>query len=161
MQKITAVAALVLGAGYLILARAIPDRVFFDPVGPRIFPTLVAIGIIACGVSLLWPVMMRATAGTTLVREGTEATQPRESEASRLASVLILASVILVYALLVEPVGYIITTTALLLLISSYFNRGRHLQNVAVSVLMTLAIYFGFTEFLRIGLPRGLLAPLL
>lgn len=66
-------------------------------------------------------------------------------------------ALILVYIMLFETLGFI-TVTALFIYFTSWLlGYKKHLTNIIVSILFPLIIYYGFTEFLRISLPQGIL----
>lgn len=161
MDKVLAGVSLAFGVGYLLLARFIPGTVYFDPIGPRIFPTIVALGIIGCGIGIVWEAYSsRRSENDDLSDEASELSSfSWREERQRNLPVLALSGLILAYALFLETAGYVVVTMALVLIVSSYLNRGKHLQNVLVAIPLTLIVYYGFTGFLRIRLPGGLLAP--
>ena len=62
-----------------------------------------------------------------------------------------------VYFALFEPLGYAISTSLFLLVMTYYFNKGKTLMNVLTSVLYSFISYYVFTAWLGVNLPRGLL----
>jgi putative tricarboxylic transport membrane protein len=76
-------------------------------------------------------------------------------------TILLLGGLLVGYAIALAPLGYIVAT-ALLLPISSRILGSEHLlRDTVVGVALALVIYFGFTAFLEIRLPQGILAPVL
>jgi putative tricarboxylic transport membrane protein len=74
------------------------------------------------------------------------------------------AAILVVYAFLLNPLGYIIAT-ALLFPAEAYVlgSRGRRkvLRNLAIGVALGVLVFFSFTELLGVRLPDGVLDPLL
>jgi putative tricarboxylic transport membrane protein len=60
------------------------------------------------------------------------------------------------YALLVEKLGFLITTTLLLMVLLKGMGTKKWITVVMVSVLTSLITYFAFT-YLRLRLPMGIL----
>jgi putative tricarboxylic transport membrane protein len=56
-----------------------------------------------------------------------------------------------------EALGYVLATSIYLLVLTSYFNRGKWVANVLTSVLFSLISYLMFTKLLGVNLPPGIL----
>ncbi|GEM77971.1 tripartite tricarboxylate transporter TctB family protein [Vibrio superstes] len=56
-----------------------------------------------------------------------------------------------------NSLGAIVSMIAFCLAFLSYFNKGKHLQNVAYSVAFPLGVFLLFDVWLQAGLPDGLL----
>ncbi len=148
-------------AGLLVIWQAtlIKQGVMRDPVGPRAAFYLCG-GIMALGG--LWIVLrnwlaMRAGAGLLANNEGTEDTPGHPARFVRAAA---LAALCLAYALLFNPLGYLIATP--LFLLSALFLMGqRHWGwNLAVAALFTLIAYLVFAKVLGVRMPHGPLTDL-
>ena len=66
--------------------------------------------------------------------------------------------VMIAYIVLLDVVGYLLSTAAFFLLINRIAGFRSWLVNLGVSALMTAAFYLVFVEWLGIIFPRGLLA---
>jgi putative tricarboxylic transport membrane protein len=148
-------------AGLLVIWQAtlIKQGVMRDPVGPRAAFYLCG-GIMALGG--LWIVLrnwlaMRAGAGLLANNEGTEDTPGHPARFARAAA---LAALCLAYALLFNPLGYLIATP--LFLLSALFLMGqRHWGwNLAVAAIFTLIAYLVFAKVLGVRMPHGPLTDL-
>ena len=61
-----------------------------------------------------------------------------------------------IYVTVFEPLGFVIATSAYLLGLTAYFNRGKWVPNVLTSVLFSVGSYLMF-KYLGVQLPRGVL----
>jgi putative tricarboxylic transport membrane protein len=149
MGKPLAAAASVLGVAYLALSYRIPVHTMEDPVGPRMFPMLVAVGILLISV-LLWQ---------EAAREVPVAGEPVDPELRRRQRIGVIgvAAGTLVYALTLETIGYLPGTFLLMIGMLTAFNRGRHLLNLAVAAGVAIVLYYGLRKGLGVSLPVGFL----
>jgi putative tricarboxylic transport membrane protein len=76
-------------------------------------------------------------------------------------TVLLLAVLLVGYAVALAPLGYIVATALLLPIASRILGSTHLLRDAVIAVGLALLIYFGFTAFLGIRLPQGILAPVL
>lgn len=117
----------------------------YSRVGPRVFPFAVAGGLIAVG--LLY---------TFESWKGTQ-TPTDEHRASPWPVALISAGII-ADALLLERLGFILSSTILFLLVAAGFGSRRHLRNISVGLALATIAYVTFVYGLRLNLPAGILA---
>ncbi|GAF14207.1 tricarboxylate transport protein TctB [Bacillus sp. JCM 19045] len=61
------------------------------------------------------------------------------------------------YILLLEPIGFVITTMCFIFICSFILGYRKHLTNGIVAILFPLAFYLLFTRYLMIALPSGIL----
>lgn len=110
--------------------------------GPGFFPRLVGIGLV---VTLVYSLLMdwRTKRGDIGV-------------AGNVRDTVILGVLSAVFILLLSIVGGLIAMIAFLFVALLYFNRGRLLQNVLVSVFFPVALYLLFKVWLRAAMPEGL-----
>lgn len=129
----------VLAVLYVFAAREFRISFIADPIGPRAFP--VGIGILALLVGL----------ALFVSREREERT-PMDAPARLRASVL--AASLLAYAVLLEPLGFIVSTTLETMVLVVLF-RGRLLHGFAFGLLTGIALFLLFGYGLSIPLPAG------
>lgn len=141
---------LVLAAFYEFMTERIPSLAFGDPLGARAFPRLIVAGLVLSAV--LWAFEDRGTAKTS--EAFTE-----HPEGNHYVAALAVAAAVLVYILALAPLGYVISTLVFLLVLTSYFNKGKWIANVATSVMFPVASYLLFTKLLGVALPYGELLP--
>jgi putative tricarboxylic transport membrane protein len=150
MGKTLAAVASIFGVAYLALSYRIPLHTMEDPVGPRTFPMLVAVGILLIS-ALLWQEALQAVPA-----EAKEPMDPALQRSQRIGVVGVAVGT-LIYALTLETVGYLPGTFLLMLGMLTAFNRGRHLLNFAVAAGVALVLYYGLRKGLGVPLPVGFL----
>jgi putative tricarboxylic transport membrane protein len=155
--RIFAVALLAFGLFILFGTFQISGREGFSPSGPRFFPLVVAVGLLVFGTLFLISTTLRQDRylGEKAAAEGAATDWPTTGQ---------VAAILVVYAFLLDPLGYIVAT-ALLFPAAAYVlgSRGRRkvLRNLAIGVVLGVLVFFSFTELLGVRLPDGLLDPLL
>jgi len=81
----------------------------------------------------------------------------KELKAKSLVRVLVTVAVFVVYALLFEPLGFILSSALMVCFLTLYYGN----RNIFIMLLVVagapLAIYFIFTHILQVSLPEGLL----
>ncbi len=113
-----------------------------NPIWPSTFPKVLSVlGIIASLIILL----------------GVEKTTPKEAEIDyrrlteyRLGQALMLLALMVVYALCLRPVGFLISTTAFLMLGSFILGERKWLVMIPVSLIATLGVWYLVQEVLGI-----------
>jgi putative tricarboxylic transport membrane protein len=135
------------GLGLLALTFGLPAATAADPVGPRGFPGLLGLVILACGVALA--LVPRA--------------EPDAAERGALAPRPLLGAIALtaLYLAILEPVGYLLATPPYLagLLLVQGRVPARTLLLTALGV--PAVLYALFAVAMRVPLPMGPLEPLL
>lgn len=119
----------------------------FSAVGPRAFPIMIGIGMLLSGVWLGWQTWRRQAAGFRF--SDLEEIDWKTWGATAL--------VFLVYLLIFEPVGYLISTALFLFVAARVLGSTAWLRDAIVSVAISLAVYLFFNSLLKVGLPKGLL----
>lgn len=129
---------LLLAIGYGLMASRFEVGILSDPVGPKPFPYLIAIGM---GLASLW----------LLLRPDANPKWPAPS--FWLPFGLVLLSLV-AYAYLLVPLGFILTTTLEMTLLSFLFGA-RLWVGFLAALAFSLAVYFLFTGGLNVPLPVG------
>lgn len=133
--------------------------------GPALFPRIIAAGMAVCGaVLVLRGVRARRQGRPGAVAGGADgrgaepwialedwARQPR-----RLISFLLLPGAVLLYILVADWLGFLITAFGILLALFLWF-RVRWPVALGVAAGMTWAVHWFFADMMRVPLPRGLL----
>lgn len=128
-------AALMAGFGYGLEA-----PFAYEPVGPKAFPLLTAAVIAVCGL------ILTIRGGGVVPQTG-----PGVNRA-----LLGLCVSLLAYALLFQPLGFIISTTLLMIPIAMIFGA-RWWQGLLTGAIMAAASYLLFDRVLAVVLPAGVL----
>jgi putative tricarboxylic transport membrane protein len=151
------IAALLLIAGGLFLlynALQIGSVRGYSVVGPSIMPIVVSLGLTALGLALAlrttrWPDrdLGRRVAG--------------EEAATHWPTTGLLGILLLAYAFVLGPLGYIVSTAILVPVSARILGSRQLLRDAVVGIGLAIVIFAGFTRFLQIRLPAGILAPFL
>lgn len=149
-EIVFAVVTILVGGAFLYLTLQIPQMRFGDPVGPRLFPMLVAGGLIVCGGCLLATRLITQRTAPELSQNGDTAS----SYPFAIAGVLLLLAA---YVAAFRPVGFVPSATLFILTVASIFNSARWLANLATAIVFPLALYLTFTRLLGLRLAPGLL----
>jgi putative tricarboxylic transport membrane protein len=140
-----------LGALVLFAVQGFP-KIPGQPVGPALFPGLIATGLCICGLALMvrgW----RARGEGRWVAWDDWVRSPRH-----VAALAILLGGIVFYIALADRLGFL--PTAVILLTALFVVlRVPPLRAVGIAVLAALVIHFAFYKLLRVPLPWGVLTP--
>lgn len=141
-DRIIAALITVVGAAYLVAALTITEPTGgYAAVGPRVFPILIGVGML---VSAIW---------LALGRSSKTIPQQKMDWPTWAATAVLIP----VYILLLEPVGYLITTAVFLFAQARILGSRAWLRDGIISVVMTGTVYAVFNGILKKGLPSGLL----
>lgn len=140
---------MVLGAAVLVAIQGYP-KIPGQPVGPALFPGLIAAGLCVCGVLLLAK-GLRQRAEQPWLTWDDWVRSPRH-----VLGLAVLVGSILFYILASETLGFL-PTAAIILLALLLVLRVRPPIAVAVAVVATLLVHFAFYKLLRVPLPWGVL----
>lgn len=122
----------------------------YAKVGPRLFPGLVAAGLILIG-ALLAREALRGGPG------GSDA-PPAQTQ---WGAFILVSAGLLLQALLIERLGFVLASTILFCFVAMAFGSRRHLRDAAIGVILSAVIFVGFTRGLDLSLPAGILEGLL
>jgi putative tricarboxylic transport membrane protein len=143
-------AVFVLGLGVFIavetaMLRAGPG---YSAIGPKLFPWLVAAGLLLVGVALLY----EARAGPVAQPVGFELDLP---------PALAVTAGLVLQMVLMKPAGFVIASAVLFVAVAYAFGSRRLARNAAVGLALCTATYVAFTRGLGLVLPAGVLGTLL
>lgn len=143
-------ALFVLGLGLFVAVETAMLRTGpgYAAIGPKLFPWLVAAGLLLVGAALLY----EARAGAVAHPSGFDLDLP--------PALMVTAGLVL-QMFLMRPAGFVIASTVLFVAVSHAFGSRRLVLNIAVGFVLCLATYVGFRWGLGLILPAGALAPLL
>lgn len=131
---------LLIGAWFIFESQKISSSAYGSNVGPDIFPTVLGIFLIILSVVLLYE--------TTKYTDGGK----KQSKGDYKRFLFILVAVIL-YILLLEPIGYVITTFIFLLFAFQVMERGSWIKSIIISAVFSIGIYYLFVNVLQGSLP--------
>lgn len=148
-DRIIGAATIVVAAVYLYATAQIPTLEIGDPLGPKAFPDLLGIALIAAALLLFFE--SRKGCG-----EDDDVAGFGDGRHLWLIGAVTLWTA--GYFWVFERAGYVVATTGYLLALTFVFNRGRWLANVLTSVLFAAGSYGLFVKVLGVTLPAGVLA---
>jgi putative tricarboxylic transport membrane protein len=120
----------------------------YAAIGPKLFPWLVAAGLLLVGVALLY----EAHGGAVAQPVGFELDLP---------PALAVTIGLVLQMVLMKPAGFVIATAVMFVAVTYAFGSRRFALNAAVGLVLCLATYVAFTRGLGLVLPAGVLATLL
>jgi putative tricarboxylic transport membrane protein len=141
-----------LGALVLFAIQGYP-KIPGQPVGPALFPGLIATGLCVCGLVLLvrgW----RERAMQAWVDWDDWVRSPRH-----IAAFAVLVGGIVFYIVAADRLGFIPVGVAILMALFLALRVAPR-RAAVVAVVATLAVHFAFYKLLRVPLPWGILTPL-
>jgi putative tricarboxylic transport membrane protein len=155
-----------LGAWILWQAFAIPQGSGVGAVGPRVFPIIVALGILASGVAMLLsrqseapealPGEVGGAAAEALDDEAAGAPAEAAAEApADWATLGGIAALLAVYLAAFVPLGFPIASALFLVAGARVLGSRAWLRDLVAGVLVSLAAYVVFTSLLGLELPGG------
>lgn len=145
----------------LFLALQVPEPSTFMPVGPRLFPIALGGAMLLSAVLLFILPPRRPVAKTTdqVAAEHTDAAgiegtgSGEEKDQFEWARVMALIGLTFAYVLLFSVLGFILSTTPFIVIAARILGSRNLVRDLIVAVVVPSAIYFLFTEVLRVGLP--------
>lgn len=139
-----------LGVVALIGASQVRPGAGYVPVGPGVMPTVVGAGLIILGSVLL----VRATVRPDLDLAHHVAAEIAASEWRTPGLILIALAV---YAAALGPLGYIPATAIFQPVAAAILGSRRPVRDLVVAAILATIVFVGFTGFLGVRLPAGLL----
>jgi putative tricarboxylic transport membrane protein len=138
--------ALLVAAGAVVLllvALQIPVRAVDMLWGPRLFPVAIMVALALTGVSVAVLELFFGGGGE------------RPAEPNNWKAVAFVLAGLLLFGILVEPLGFVIAAAALFVSVSRGFGSERLALDAAIGVALGAAIYFLFARVLGLYLPGG------
>jgi putative tricarboxylic transport membrane protein len=162
--RIVAGVLIVLGAILFVQALGIAQTGGYRVIGPETFALVVAAGILVLGIV--------AAVRSTILPDVDLARRAAEQDAStHWPTIGLVACLLLLYAVALDgaeigPIevpglGYIVATAVFLPVAARVLGSRHAVRDLAIGIAVALVVYFGFTEFLGVRLPAGILEPLL
>jgi putative tricarboxylic transport membrane protein len=139
-----------LGLGVAGVTATLPSEGGYAGIGPNFIPAVVAAGIIALGI---W---LAAEAFTGGWRKA-----PEHEEVFQKNPFLWVSAGLFAHMALIGWAGFVVAGTVLFACVARGFGSRRIVRDLAIALVMTVAIYLFFVKLLNVNLPAGWLAPLL
>lgn len=136
-------AILLAAAGYTWVAFAELDYLSSARrLGPGFFPRIIGVALVALCLLCLYEDVRRKAA---------------EKLSEHWRTTLGLAALSAAFVAALEPLGGLLAMIAFFAASLWYLNRGRHLQNALLAVILPVCLYLLFRVWLNAALPRGVL----
>jgi putative tricarboxylic transport membrane protein len=152
--RLVAVGVVLIGVVALAATFQIAQPGGYSPVGPRGFPLIVSLGLLAVGTLFLLRV-------TVWPDHGLVATAQKEDRTTHWPTPGLLLLLLILYAVALQPIGYVLATTVFVPISARILGSGRLRRDVAAGLVLGVVLYVGFTQFLGVRLPAGVLDPIL
>jgi len=148
----------VLGLGVAAAAATamLPGEGGYARIGPNFMPGVVSVGLIACGLWLLY----EALTGGWRARLPDDPAA-RGEHAFHLPGFLWITAALMAHMALIAHAGFVIAGALLFAGVARGFGSRRPVRDVAAGVALALAVFLFFVKFLNVNLPAGWLKPLL
>ncbi|MCV7285786.1 tripartite tricarboxylate transporter TctB family protein [Mycolicibacterium wolinskyi] len=122
-----------------------------DPVGPKLFPLVIGIVLIALAV-VLAVAIPRGSVGEADAGEDVDPNSPGDWR-----TVGLLVGLFVLVIVLVEPLGWAITGTLLFAGAATILGNRHYVRNIAIGAVLSVASFYAFYSGLGIPLPAGIL----
>jgi len=147
-----------LGACLAVGSTGISLGTGYDRIGPRFFPYLVAMGLVLLG-SWLAVAAIRGNRAKPVAEENDEPSLQMNRQMNwpiNWSALGYLGLALLLNLALMERAGFVISSSVLFWLAARAFHSRRPARDAAVSVLLSILVYFAFTRGLGLILPLGI-----
>jgi putative tricarboxylic transport membrane protein len=143
------VSVLALGALALWQALVIPVSPLYAQVGPKVVPQVVAAGLLLLGAGLVY-VALRGGWSWTLE-------EMQEAPPVNWRAITLMLAGLAANLALIGPFGFSLAATAQFVLVAAAFGSRRPIRDLALALVLTLAVWFGFVAVLGVNIGAGLL----
>lgn len=147
---IVSILCAVLGLGIIFISSGYPSAEAYGTgvPGPGLWPIVISVVMLGCAALLMMKTLKM---------------KPEENEEVVLWSadtrrVYISMLVLLIYTIILEYVGFILSTIAMLFLFIQWFAKKSWIKNLVISVLVTMIIYAVFKWVLNVPIDFGFFA---
>lgn len=155
-ELVLSLGVLALGIGAAVVAFALPEAGGYARIGPNFVPKVVAGGLILLGV---WLLAEYFTGGW---REPVPDDPAARGEHAFVwpAFAWVSAGLLLQMAL-IHRAGFVLAAMALFACVARGFGSTRTARDLALGLVLGLAVFLFFVKFLNVNLPAGWLTPIL
>ena len=139
-DRIAGISFLLIGILFVVESQRISDSAYGSAVGPKVFPMWLGIILILLSARLIYETF----------KYKSEVTGKEQLQYKKFLIIFVSA---LLYAFLLEIIGYVLSTFLFLLVAFQTMERGKIIYSLAISVLFSVGIYYLFSELLGGSLP--------
>lgn len=158
------VAAIAIGAGYVLMSLGLRESALADAVGPAGFPKILAVAMIGLGVILCVQSLLALRplgAGAPAPDDGADEDLDAEARRAGWGGALRAAGMLALgagYLLVVRHIGYVPAIALLILAVALYQGAAFSWRLVAIAALGAVLYWAVFVQLLGIPLPAGPIA---
>lgn len=148
-------AAVLIGFGVFTVIGTVAMQPIGDDVpGPRFFPMLVAILLFVTGIGLVAKILL--TYRKRHARAGASASTDEEPEVrSDLRTLFMVVAAFLVFAAVLQPIGWLISAAGLYYAISLALGSRAYLRDLVIAFIFAAVVQIAFSLGLGLSLPAG------
>lgn len=137
---VSGTAFLAVGAFFIVASRGITSSSYGSNVGPSVFPTLLGILLVVLSLMVIY---------AAATYKGAE----KKSKDLALGKLFLLIGAIILYILIFEPAGYVISTFLFLSFAFQLMERGKLWKSFLVAAVFSGAVYLVYVVLLQGTLP--------
>jgi putative tricarboxylic transport membrane protein len=145
-----------LGIGATVVAFQLPEAGGYARVGPNVMPKVVSAGLVVIGLWLLYEVVTGGWRNAT-----PDDPAERGEHAFHRGGFAWVTAGLFAQMALIHSAGFVIAAVALFVCTARGFGSTRWALNLAVGLVLALAVFLFFVRFLNVNLPAGWLHPIL
>lgn len=151
-DALTGLITLTIGIVYGIMSYNLPRASIGNPMAPAMYPLMLAVTLGCLGICLFLKGSLKDSL-SSLSQLKQNATESNKINWMMITKTCILC---LLYAVIFNYVGYVISTMAFLFLMLCLINNGKQKWkvNIVISILFSIGIYLIFSRLLGIYLPQ-------
>lgn len=147
---------LALGVGTAVATASLSGEGGYAHIGPNFMPAVVAFGLTACGLWLLYETF----SGGWRERPSDDPAE-RGDHAFQAPGFAWITAALGAHMALIGTAGFVVAGVALFAGVARGFGSTRIARDLAIGALIAVVVYLFFVRFLNVNLPAGWLAPLL
>lgn len=151
-ELLLSIAVVAFGAAVIWQTYQIRITPAYSMVGPRVVPLFIGIGLVLVGLWLAIESVTGRGAAPTTDSDDADPSLPTDWRA-----VGLLAVALILYLVLMLPAGFIIASSVLFAASAFAMGSRRHIRDLCIGVVLSVALYLAFTAGLGIRLPTGFL----
>lgn len=155
-EIVLSLGVLTLGIGVAAVTASLPSEGGYAGIGPNFIPGVVGAGIILLGI---WLAYEAFTGGWRNAAADDAAT--RGEHAFNGAAFGWISAGLFVHMALIGWAGFVVAGVVLFACVARGFGSARSARDLAIGLVLSIAIYVFFVKLLNVNLPAGWLAPLL
>ena len=140
----------VLGITIIAIASGYPTAADYGTgvPGPGLWPTVISVAVLICSALLMYRSLKTKDDNDTEIALWTPGTK----------RVYITMIILVIYAIILEPLGFLLATTAMQFVFIQWFAKKKWYITLIISAAVTVVVYLAFNYLLNVPLDFGLLA---